>query len=181
MSRYGGCSLHDYRLGAETVRRNAQLEPAGREHDGELSACIRELGPQQPPPDAKTRASAIGRLSGSTMRPVTGPATRRGLQRRGERKKGGESVRSRGSFRRVHAPRFVRSEKGRPGVRILARRSLRHPRLPRRVSRPVACPAEARDASEADGGCTSRLQWRHRVGFTPTSHDRRACLADARV
>ncbi len=44
----GCCSLHDYRLGAETVRRNAQFEPAlVGQHDGELSACIRELGPQQ--------------------------------------------------------------------------------------------------------------------------------------
>ena len=44
----GCCGLHDYWLGAETVRRNAQFEPAlVGQHDGELSACIRELGSQQ--------------------------------------------------------------------------------------------------------------------------------------
>ena len=134
-----------------------------------------------PPPDAITRASAIGRLSGSTMRPVTGPASAGAAETKRAEKRGRKRTFT-GLLSACSRAALREKRKGRPGVRILARRSLRHPRLPRRVCAQWLRPPKLADAQPGGGReCTSRLQWRHRVGFAPTSHDRRACLADARV
>src|SRR5256885_7232605 len=81
---------------------------------------------------------------------------------------------TRASFRRAYAPMVVDGP-GRPG--ILARGSSRCiPRLPIRL-RGTDVPLR-RDSggrlTQPAWDVAPRIQWRHRVGFVPTSHDRRA-------
>ena len=75
-----------------------------------------------PPPAAMIRAPAIGRSSGSTTRPVTGPAARGAAIDR-QRKSRGMDRTFTGLLSACSRAALREKRKGRPGVRILARGS----------------------------------------------------------
>ena len=104
-------------------------------------------------------------------RPLDRPQDRRWLasSSAGEIRKAGQNRRA-NSFCTGLLVGVCRAErKGRPGARYPG---WRINALSQRL--PIPIEAQWRQESHLQRNSTSRLQWRHRVGFAPTSHGRRA-------